>query len=226
MRRFLEGLSGIDELIAAGEELPPFDVHAAIMSLPHWLDLPHPQESPPPPYLFADPQLVVHWKGALRSCLDSRRNQLARPADAQTGPLSLDSPAQFLPLGEIPGVQLVICKRDLAASNFEIGPAGEKVLDLGSRLDETMGAFMDTAAVLHSLDLVITSDTSLAHLAGAMNRPVWLALCDMPDWRWLLTGERTPWYPSMRLFRQPVPGDWSTVFGQLEAELRKLVAET
>ena len=82
---------------------------------------------------------------------------------------------------------------------------------------------MDTAAIMHTLDLVITSDTAIAHLAGALGIPTWIALGYTPDWRWLLERDDSPWYPSVRLFRQPKIGDWSSVFEQIAAALTKLV---
>jgi len=96
------------------------------------------------------------------------------------------------------------------------------VTDLGGRLDPQ--SFEDAAAVLMVLDLVITVDTALAHLAGALGVPVWVALPFVPDWRWLLNREDSPWYPTLRLFRQRQPGDWQTVFHQMGLELRSLVA--
>jgi hypothetical protein len=98
------------------------------------------------------------------------------------------------------------------------------VLDVGSRLDEQRGAFVDTAAALKGLDLVITSDTALAHLAGALGVPVWVVLSTCPDWRWLRRGETTAWYRTMRLFRQRTLGDWSPVFAEIAARLRELLA--
>ena len=82
-------------------------------------------------------------------------------------------------------------------------------------------AFLDTAAVMANLDLIITSDTSIAHLAGALGRPVWVALRYVPDWRWMLMREDSPWYPTMRLFRQTRDGEWDTVFAAMEAALPK-----
>jgi ADP-heptose:LPS heptosyltransferase len=96
------------------------------------------------------------------------------------------------------------------------------VLDLGSRLDETAGAFRDTAAVLKNLDLVVTCDTVFGHLAGALAVPVWVALPFVPDWRWLLHRPDSPWYPTVRLFRQSQPGHWPEVFARMAAEVRKL----
>src|SRR5262249_7580089 len=97
------------------------------------------------------------------------------------------------------------------------------VLDLGEALDAD-GAFLDTAAVIESLDLVVTVDTAVAHLAGALGAPVWLALATIVDWRWLLGREGSPWYPTLRLFRQEKLGDWRAVFERMAAELGAAVA--
>lgn len=101
-----------------------------------------------------------------------------------------------------------------------------EVVDLGKRLDLESGPFMDTAAVLKNLDLFITSDTAVAHLAGAMGVPVWLILSSTPDWRWLSDREDCPWYPSMRLFRQLEHRQWNPVFARMAEELGKLVQST
>jgi hypothetical protein len=90
-------------------------------------------------------------------------------------------------------------------------------------LDESSGPFMDTAAIIMSLDLVVCCDTAVAHLAGALGVPVWVALSLVPDWRWLLLREDSPWYPSMRLFRQSRYGQWEDVFERMAEELRKVV---
>jgi ADP-heptose:LPS heptosyltransferase len=96
------------------------------------------------------------------------------------------------------------------------------VLDLGDRLDGTAGPFMDTAAIMKNLDLVIACDTAVVHLAGAIGVPVWVALTVTPDWRWLLQRSDTPWYPTMRLFRQQRLGEWDTVFASIAKELQAL----
>jgi hypothetical protein len=99
------------------------------------------------------------------------------------------------------------------------------VLDLQDRLDDESGAFMDTAAVMLQFDLVISSDTAIVHLAGALGIPVWVALPLVPDWRWLLQREDSPWYPTMRLFRQTRYGNWSDVFTSIKEELKRTVEE-
>src|SRR5262249_39574150 len=99
-------------------------------------------------------------------------------------------------------------------------PAGTRIEVLGEDFDGGSDAFVDTAAVMESLDLIITSDTAVAHLAGALRRPAWVALRYVPDWRWLLDREDTPWYPTLRLFRQQTLGDWKGVFLRIANELR------
>lgn len=111
-------------------------------------------------------------------------------------------------------------------SHFDVPGARSQALaigDLGWELDESRGAFMDTAAVMMNLDLVVTSDTAIAHLAGALGRPVWVALPYAADWRWLLQRDDSPWYPTMRLYRQRTRGDWAEVFDRIKADLARLV---
>jgi hypothetical protein len=98
------------------------------------------------------------------------------------------------------------------------------ITEFGNELDAT-GAFVDTAALIRCLDLVVTTDTALAHLAGALGAPVWLALSTVVDWRWRLDREDTPWYPTVRLFRQRTLGDWDCVFERMAAQVRRLVEQ-
>jgi ADP-heptose:LPS heptosyltransferase len=98
------------------------------------------------------------------------------------------------------------------------------MLDLAPRLDTGPDGFVDTASVLANLELVITSDTALAHLAGGMGRPTWVVLPFAADWRWLVARGDSPWYPGMRLFRQPAPGAWGPVFEAVAAALRRVAA--
>jgi Flp pilus assembly protein TadD len=220
----LASCRGIDELIASGEPLPDFDVQSPLLSLPHRLGLPEPKDSPAPPYLSADPALIDHWKSELAG-LDGFRvgiNWQGSPIHKSDRFRSIPF-SQFLPLAKVPGVRLISLQKGFGREQLYASAECESVLDLSSRLEEKAGAFMDTAAALHSLDLVITSDTALAHLAGSIGRPVWVVLSAIPDWRWLQHQERTPWYPSMRLFRQKALGDWSTVFAHIASNLQSLI---
>jgi len=104
-------------------------------------------------------------------------------------------------------------------------PFADRIVDLSSDLDRGADAFLDTAAVMAGLDLVIGCDTSIVHLAGALGRPVWTALTVSPEWRWLLDRNDSPWYPTMRLFRQTVDGDWSTVVTAMAQALGALASQ-
>ena len=116
--------------------------------------------------------------------------------------------AHFAPLASLPGVRLISLQKGFGSE--QVATVDFPVLDLSGRLDEVAGPFMDTAAVIRNLDLVVTADTAIAHLAGALGVPVWVALQFSADWRWLLGRDDSPWYPTMRLFRQttlrPVAG--------------------
>ncbi len=101
----------------------------------------------------------------------------------------------------------------------QLASAPLPVESLGPDFDAGRDSFVDTLAAMESLDLVITSDTAVAHVAGALGRPVWVALKHVPDWRWMLQREDSPWYPTMRLFRQAAPGDWAGVFGRMRDAL-------
>ncbi|MCS6850719.1 MAG: tetratricopeptide repeat-containing glycosyltransferase family protein [Gemmataceae bacterium] len=217
----LSRCAGVDRWIAAGSPLPPFDVHAPLLSVPGLLGITLADIPAEVPYLFADPTLVARWRNALsaesglRVGIAWQGNPRVQRDHERSIPL-----AEFAPLAEVLGVRLF---------SLQKGPGSEQLLsvsfpvvDLGRRLDEDGGAFMDTAAVLHSLDLVITSDTALAHLAGGMGRPTWLALSAAPDWRWLRGRDDSPWYPTARLFRQSRLGQWRDVFIRLRDELAQL----
>jgi ADP-heptose:LPS heptosyltransferase len=128
---------------------------------------------------------------------------------------------QFAGLAEIPGVRLISLQK--GAGREELAQARESfpIVDLGEEVDQANGAFVDTAAIMRNLDLVITSDTAVPHLAGSLGVPVWVALPVAPDWRWLLDRCDSPWYPTMRLFRQKERGNWQGLF----ADIRKALCE-
>ena len=116
-------------------------------------------------------------------------------------------------------MRLISVQKHDDLDQLESLPAGTKVETLGD-FDSGPDAFIDTAAVMENLDLIITSDTSIAHLAGALGRPTWVALKYVAEWRWLLDRDDSPWYPTMRLFRQETDGDWKPVFTRIAQELR------
>jgi len=130
----------------------------------------------------------------------------------------------FAPLAAVPGVRLISLQLGPGSEQIREMAADFSVTQLPGEIDATAGAFMDTAAILENLDLVISSDTAIVHLAGALGIPCWVVLGVSPDWRWLLDREDSPWYPSLRLFRQIERGNWDEVFQRVRERLRSLAA--
>ncbi len=177
------------------------------------------------PYLTADPALTDHWRRKL-AALDGFKIGIVwqgsrdYPSDClRSMPL-----AEFAPLAGLPGVRLVSLQKGFGSE--QVAAVDFPVLDLSDQLDEEAGPFMDTAAVIRSLDLVVAPDTATAHLAGALGAPVSLALQFSPDWRWLLNRDDSPWYPTMRLFRQSTFGQWSDVFDRIANAVKARRSET
>ncbi len=215
--------AGIDRLCYPDEGLPPFDVYSSLMSLPAIF---HRESRAIPnvvPYLSAAAELVEHWRGELGVARGPRVGIGWQGSPRYHGDRFRSIPlAAFAPLAKVAGIRLISLQKGVGGR--QIADAGFPIEDFGSRLDLAGHAFRDTAAVIQNLDLVITSDTALAHLAGALGARVWVALRSVPDWRWLLQGEDCPWYPTMRLFRQSQAGDWSGVFQRMAAELSVLAS--
>ncbi len=220
----LQGCEGVDRLIGRGDDLPDFDVHCPLMSLPHVFGTTLDDVPADVPYLVADEELVARWKTRLDG-IDGFRVGIAWQGNRnhpgfQFRRIPL---AGFAPLADVPGVRLVSLQKGEGVEQLDELGGQFEVARLGDDVDEASGAFMDTAAVMKNLNLVITSDTAVAHLAGALRVPVWLGIHVAQDWRWLLDRDDTPWYPTMRLFRQQRFGEWGEVFERIQAELRMLV---
>ncbi len=215
----LASVHGIDRVICRGDQLPHFDTHVSVQSLP--LVFGTRMETIPQgvPYLFADSSLVTGWRESLAEITGTRIGINWRGSSDHPLSQRRDLPlALFSKLAEVPGVRLISLQK--GASVAELAMAGETpIAHLGEDFDTAHGAFMDTAAVMMSLDLVITSDTSMAHLAGALGVPVWVALPYAADWRWFLDRSNSPWYPTMRLFRQQAAGEWESAFEEMKAAL-------
>jgi FkbM family methyltransferase len=171
-------------------------------------------------YLQADEQLVRQWReklaplGGFKIGIAWQGNPGMDTDRFRSIPLK-----NFQPLAKISGVRLISLQRGFGTEQLASVGGRMEVHTLGDNVDTTSGPFMDTAAVMKNLDLVITSDTAVAHLAGALGVPVWMALTLVPDWRWFLKREDSPWYPSLRLFRQEQPGEWGVVFRKMAASL-------
>ncbi len=225
LRKLLEGCAGIDALVSTEAELPAFDLYVPMLSVPGLLKTDFSTIPGNVPYLRPDPTLVTHWQQRLAQYPGFRigiawQGSADFHADAQRSiPLQ-----QFAPLAAIEGVRLFSLQKGIGEQQIgALHPAFE-VIHFGDELDAKSGAFMDTAAIMQNLDLVITSDTSVPHLAGALGVPTWLALSISPDWRWFLERDDSPWYPSMTLFRQQRLGDWEDVFDRIACALRERIA--
>ncbi len=220
MRSLLSVCDGIDEFLdeaMPSHRLPHFDFFAPLMRVPAVLGHTLADVPTDVPYLTADPLLVEQWRQQL-AAFPGRKIGIHWRVGHQQGMAYLRTiPLHYFSvLDEIPNVQLFSLQKGPGAEEIVSLPL---VVDLGKHVDEHTGAFVETAAVLKNLDLLITCDTAIAHVAGALGLPVWVGLCNPADWRWGRTDATTVWYPSMRLFLQQTPGDWTVVMQQIKAAL-------
>lgn len=224
LMKLLARTPGIDKLIPQGQPLPDYDMYAPLLTLPGLLGTTLEAIPSEVPYIEPDPELLKQWQGELSGISEFRVgiNWQGNPKYAGDRHRSIPL-AHFAPLAKVAGVRLISIQKNHGSEQLPAFASEHHVLDLGKRLDESTGPFMDTAAVLKSLDLFITSDTSVVHLAGALGVPVWMALSTTPDWRWLTARDDNPWYPTMRIFRQDHFMEWGPVFERMAVELKRLV---
>lgn len=218
LRELLQGLGPAIEIIPENSRPDNFDCHISLMSLP--LAFKTVLETIPQqvPYLHADKARMERWRKRLGDW------GFKIGICWQGSKLSTDKKRSF-PLSELhsisklPNVRLISLQKSDGLEQLAQLPAGMMVETLGDDFDAGGQAFLDTAAVMKNLDLVITCDTAIAHLAGALAVPTWVVLKQVPDWRWLLARSDSPWYPTIRLFRQIERGVWETAFAQMESAL-------
>jgi Tfp pilus assembly protein PilF len=223
LSRLLLNLSGVERIIPAGERLPPFDVHCPLLSLPLLFKTTVETIPASVPYLRAEPELVEQWSKKLPRDVGVQYVGLVwagRPENKNDRNRSMRL-KDFAPLAAIKNVRFVSLQLGPAAAQSRRPPPGLELIDFTSDLHD----FADTAGMMAHLDLVIAVDTSVAHLAGALAKPVWVLIPTMPDWRWMLQREDSPWYPTMRLFRQTTRGDWNEVMQRVKLELGKILGE-
>ena len=221
----MRSLDGVSAIIPAWGEVPEFDTYLPIMDIPGVLGLTPDTVPRKIPYLAAEPERVARWRERIGE--HGFKVGIAWEGFGGTPRKRLRSAALscFAPLAEIDGVRLIsLQKQGLGAP---VDPLIERlgVESLGPDFDSGPDAFLDTAAVMESLDLIVTIDTSVAHLAGALGRPVWIALTKVPDWRWKMEGRDSVWYPTAQLFRQTVDGEWPPVFSEIARELANLISK-
>lgn len=211
----LQSIEGIDEVVSHSSQPPFCEIYVPLMSLPYLFrteleTIPHSS-----PYLFAPTDRAVSLQktkssnkinvGIAWAGNPQYRSDRTRSCHLRT----------LLPILQVPGVEFYSLQKGESAAQLLELPDPDSIQDLGSQFKD----FGDTAAVIAQLDLVITTDTAIAHLAGALGKPTWVLLSFVPDWRWLLDREDSPWYPTMRLFRQTQPGDWEGVMGRVAEAL-------
>ncbi|MEX2202214.1 MAG: tetratricopeptide repeat protein [Dongiaceae bacterium] len=220
LHRLLRTVPGIVALIDPADPRPAFDLHAPLLSLPHLCATTLDTIPAAVPYLAAEPDLVARWRDRLAPLprpwigLCWQGNPLHRGDRWRSLPLAALAPLAANTGGTFIGLQKGPGSEQVAGSSF-----GARLVDWSGDIDTGPDALVDTAAMMTSLDLVVSVDTAIAHLAGALARPTWLLLGHVPDFRWLLDRADSPWYPTMRLYRQTPRGDWAKVVAEIVAAM-------
>jgi len=215
----LKSVQGIHQIVIQGEELPAFDLHCPLLNLPLVLNTTLENIPAKTPYINADPLLIQKWRERVRddngvvkvgiAWAGGPRHKKDRYRSCSLG--------VFSPLAQLDDITFYSLQKGDAAQQAKNPPEGIKLIDYMEEIKD----FSDTAALIENLDLVISVDTAVAHLAGALGKPVWTLLSYAADWRWMLNRDDSPWYPSMRLFRQPSLDNWMPVMDRLISELRR-----
>ncbi|MBL8491114.1 MAG: tetratricopeptide repeat protein [Rhodocyclaceae bacterium] len=207
-------MPGVEAVLEPGEALPAFDVQAPLISLPARLGLDSP--ATPMPYLSVPDEAARRWAARLGPASGRKRVGLVWAGNPNVKNDRVRSPrlGPLLPLLALPGIEWVVLQQGDGRRDLDDVPLPEGLRDLAAEARD----FTDTAAIMLGLDLMISSDTSTAHLAAALGRPTWTLLHYAADWRWM-AGPDTAWYPGMRLFRQPEPGDWETPVARMAEAL-------
>lgn len=214
----MRGLDGITQIVDADAPSVPFDYHIPIMSLPLAFGTTLDTIPNSVPYLHAEPERIARWREKIGDhgfkiaiCWQGSTTRLAR---GRSFPL-----AAFEPVSRVSGVRLISIHKGAGESQLKNLPEGMIVETLGEEFDTGADAFLDTAAVMKCCDLVITCDTAITVLGGALAVPTWIMLKLVPHWFWMLDRPDSPWYPTIRLFRQKAYGDWSDPFREMQAAL-------
>jgi hypothetical protein len=221
--RLVSRMEGVEQVIAYGDPLPAFDLYCPLMSLPHVLGTTLATIPRQIPYLAADPARVERWRSRLQHLHGFRvgLSWAGNPGlvrDRQRS-IALD---RLAVLAAVPGVVFVSLQKGAAAAQIRSQTSGMVVHDWTDELED----FDETAALIETLDLVIGVDTSIVHLAGALGKPVWLLNRFDTCWRWLLDRDDSPWYPTLRQFRQPRRDDWDSVLGNVRKALEQATEES
>ncbi|MDD2898666.1 MAG: tetratricopeptide repeat protein [Desulfuromonadaceae bacterium] len=223
LKRLLQSLEGVAGIIVAGEPLPHFDCHLPLMSLPQVFGTTVDTIPNKMPYLGANRQDCEVWRKRIDSGGQFKVGLVWYAKQSQVLNRKRSCPLQyFSSLWRVQGVEFYSLQVDVGTEQLEDFSVHHKIHDLTGAIDD----FSDTAACIANLDLVITIDTAVAHLAGALGARTWLILPYVAEWRWLSQREDSPWYPTMRLFRQASPGDWSSLMDSVATTLHEYIQTT
>lgn len=219
--RLLKCVPGVEAIVTHSEDLPVFDVQCPLLSLPAVMKTTLATIPGLSPYLRADPELVDQWRVRIAAPGDTRIKVglvWAGRSEHKNDRNRSMALRMLAPLAGAANARFFSLQKGEAAGQLQSAPPGMDIVDCGSQIND----FADLAAVLENLDLLITVDTAPAHLAGALGRPVWMVLPFIPDWRWMLERRDSPWYPTMKLFRQPQRGAWEAAIALVKDELGRI----
>jgi hypothetical protein len=217
LKSLLEYVDGIDEVVARNEKLPEFDVYCHLLSLPSIFNTREETIPANVPYIRISKWVVDKWsskimdKGMVKIGIAWAGSPTHKNDRNRSVLLDL-----FKPLGSLDNVVFYSLQKGYGSEQVKGLGEDLKIIDLTDGIED----FLDTAGLIMNLDLVISVDTAVAHLAGALGKPVWVLIPFVPDWRWMLNREDSPWYPTMRLFRQKCRGDWGSVIERIKDELK------
>ena len=213
----MAGCEGVTRVIPDGSPIPPFDVQAPLITLPQIFETTLATVPAEVPYVRVNEERRQYWQEQLAG-LSGFKIGIAWQGNPKHKSDWKRSVAlqELAPLADVPGVRLLSIQKGAGTEQLE--HVKFPVIDLCGCL-----GFAETAAVMENLDLVVSIDSAIAHLAGALARPVWVALAAVADFRWMLEREDSPWYPTMRLFRQSAAGGWQPVFARMAEEVSKLI---
>jgi tetratricopeptide (TPR) repeat protein len=222
LTRLLQGLRGVEQVVSTDQTPPEFDLHCPLLSLPMAFNTTLDALPAETPYLAADPQDVDAWRRRIEGMhLPSNGLKIglvwAGRSVQQINRRRLLTLNTLAPILQAPWMHYFSLQKGPAAHDLRTSPLGNMVHDMSDSLND----FADTAALIQNLDLVISVDSAVAHLAGALDKPVWVLLPYVPDWRWMLERNDSPWYPSMEIFRQADPVDWKTPMMEIAHNLKR-----
>jgi tetratricopeptide (TPR) repeat protein len=224
LARLFRTIPGVQAVASPGQPMPDFDSHCPLPSLPLALGTSLQNLPAKVPYLRVEPALIADWQRRLEDAMGGsaiakagRKIGLVWAGNAKPDPARTAGLAAFAPLAGVRGASFISLQLGRGSEEASDPPAGMRLIDLTNQIDD----LADTAALIAHLDLVITIDSAVAHLAGALGKPVWVFLPFCPDWRWMRDRDDSPWYPTARLFRQTKPGDWRDPVARAAAALAK-----